>query len=120
MLEYLGYKVTTRTNSTEALEDFRLQPDIFDLVITDMTMPKMTGDKLAVELIKIRPDIPIILCTGFSELITKEKAENMGIKGFVMKPMLMPEIGIKIRQMLKSSSPTTPFMPSIIAELMSG
>ncbi len=100
ILERLGYKVTTRTNSIEALELFRSQPEKFDLVITDMTMPNMTGDKLSVELIKIRPDIPIILCTGFSELITEEKTKSIGIKGFIMKPVVMRKIAQTIREAL--------------------
>lgn len=92
--------MTTRTNSIEALELFRSQPEKFDLVITDMTMPNITGDKLSVELIKIRPDIPIILCTGFSELMTEEKAKSIGIKGFIMKPVVMREIAQTIREAL--------------------
>ena len=66
ILERLGYSVTTRTSSIEALELFKAKPDDFDLVITDMTMPNLTGDKLAIELVKIRPDIPVVLCTGYS------------------------------------------------------
>ncbi|MDL1957888.1 MAG: PAS domain S-box protein, partial [Deltaproteobacteria bacterium] len=75
MFERLGYEVTSRTSSVEALELFKAQPDRFDLVITDMTMPNMMGDKLARELMKIRPDIPIIICTGYSERITEKKAK---------------------------------------------
>ncbi len=100
MLEGLGYKVTTKTSSIEALDTFRSRPGKFDLVITDMTMPNMTGDKLARELMKIRPDIPVILCTGFSELINEEKAKNIGIRDFVMKPLVMRKIGIMIRRIL--------------------
>ncbi|MDY6790320.1 MAG: PAS domain S-box protein [Thermodesulfobacteriota bacterium] len=100
MLERLGYHVTTRTSSTDALEAFRANPQVFDLVITDLTMPNMTGDKLAGELIKIRPEIPIILCTGFSEMMSKEKAESIGIKGFLMKPVVMKDLSHVIRQAL--------------------
>ena len=100
MLERLGYEVTTRTSSIEALELFRTKPDQFDLVITDMTMPNMTGDRLARELIKIRPDIPIIICTGFSERITEEKAKGMGIKAFVMKPIVIRDIANTVREVL--------------------
>jgi len=74
VLERLGYQVTSRTSSIEALEAFRANPDTFDMVITDMAMPNMPGDKLAVELIKIRFDIPILLCTGFSEIMSEPKA----------------------------------------------
>ena len=91
---------STKTNNIEALEVFRSQPETFDLVITDMTMPNLTGDKLAGELIRIRPDIPIILCTGFSPLITEEKAKAMGIREFVMKPLVMHEIAKTVRRVL--------------------
>ncbi|MBW2610299.1 MAG: response regulator [Deltaproteobacteria bacterium] len=100
LLERLGYQVTARTSSTDALGAFRARPDKFDLVITDMTMPNMTGDRLAGELMKIRSDIPIILCTGFSEKISKERADFLGIKGFLMKPIAMREIANTIRQVL--------------------
>ena len=100
MLERLGYQVTARTSSIEALEAFREQPDKFDLVITDMTMPNMTGDKLAGELMKIRSDIPIILCTGFSEKISREKADTLGIMGFLMKPIAVKDLAQTIREAL--------------------
>jgi PAS domain S-box-containing protein len=100
MLERLGYHVTTRTSSIEAREAFREQPDKFDLVITDMTMPNMTGDKLAEELLEIRPDIPIVLCTGFSEKISKKKADAIGFKGFLMKPIVMKNLAKAIREAL--------------------
>lgn len=101
MLERLGYNVTSRTSSVEAFEVFSNKPDNFDLVITDMTMPNITGDQLAKKLMEIRSDIPIILCTGFSELITKEKAKVMGIREFVMKPVVMSKIAEVIRRVLK-------------------
>ena len=82
-------------------------PDKFDMVITDMTMPHMTGDMLAQELIKIRPDLPVILCTGFSENITKEKAETMGIKAFLMKPLLKKEMAHTIRRVLNEAKGAT-------------
>jgi len=100
MLERLGYHVTARASSTDALEAFRTQPDKFDLVITDLTMPNMTGDKLAGELIKIRFDIPVILCTGFSEMMSKEKAEALGIKGFMLKPIVLKDLSGMIRKVL--------------------
>ncbi len=103
MLTRLDYQVTARTSSIEALEAFRAQPDKFDVVIADLTMPNMTGDKLAGELINIRADIPIILCTGFSETITEEKAKALGIKEFVMKPMVMSQIANTIRNVLDQS-----------------
>ncbi len=100
MLERLGYHVTARISSTDALEAFRAQPDKFDIVITDMTMPNMTGDKLAEEMIKIRSDIPVILCTGFSEMISKEKTAALGIKGFLMKPVVIKDLSKTIRDIL--------------------
>ena len=100
MLEGLGYELEVRTSPIEALEAFRKQPKKFDLVITDMTMPKMTGDELAKELMAIRPDIPIILCTGFSERITEEKAKALGIQGFAMKPFVIRDFVNTIRKVL--------------------
>ena len=99
-LESLGYKVTTRTSSAEALELFKAKPEKFDLVVTDMTMPNMTGDELAEELIALRSDIPVILCTGFSTRINKEKAQRMGIRALVMKPIVRREIAKTIRLVL--------------------
>jgi PAS domain S-box-containing protein len=100
MLERLDYKVTARTSSVEALEAFREQPGRYDLVITDMTMPNMTGDRLAAALKEIRSDIPIIICTGFSEKISKERADSLGIKGFLMKPIVMKDLSKTIRKVL--------------------
>jgi len=99
-LTRLGYQVTTRISSVEALEAFRVRFDNFDLVITDMTMPKMTGIELAEQMVKIRKDIPIILCTGFSESINEEKANLIGIQAFVMKPVIMSDLAEKIRDVL--------------------
>ena len=100
MLERLGYKISARTSSLEALELFKAQPDRFDLVITDMTMPKMAGDKLSRELIKIRPDIPIIICTGFSNMLDEKKAKTMGIREHLMKPVSMQDIARTVRKVL--------------------
>ncbi len=102
LLESLGYKVEIRTNSIEALELFRKQPDGFDLVVTDMTMPNITGENLAVELMNIRPDIPVILCTGFSKEIDEKKAMTLGIRAFISKPVLKHEIAETIRSVLNS------------------
>jgi two-component system cell cycle sensor histidine kinase/response regulator CckA len=99
-LEDLGYQVTTRTSSVEALELFREKPERFDLVITDMTMPNMTGDVLASELMRIRPDIPVIICTGFSESLNEKTALARGIRAFVMKPVLKSQIARAIRKVL--------------------
>ena len=100
MLERLGYQVTARTSSVEALEAFRAAPDKFDLVITDMTMPNMTGVQLSQKLLEISPGIPIIICTGFSEQINEQRIKTMGIRGYVMKPVVASELGKTIRAAL--------------------
>ena len=100
MLKRLGYSITAKENPHEALELFKQQSERFDLVITDMTMPSMYGDKLVEYLIKIRADIPIILCTGFSEIMTKEKAETIGVKGFLMKPPTLKGLSTLVRKVL--------------------
>jgi CheY-like chemotaxis protein len=100
ILERLGYKVTIRTSSLEALELFMEQPDKFDLVVTDMTMPNMTGDELAAKLMSIRADIPVILCTGYSERISRERAQELGIKEFILKPIVMRELAKTVRSVL--------------------
>jgi CheY-like chemotaxis protein len=91
---------TAHTSSIEALELFRAKPDAFDLVITDLTMPNLTGDKFAVELLKIRQDIPIILCTGYSKQISRETASEIGIKALTYKPMAMADLAITVRKVL--------------------
>ena len=98
MLSGLGYRVEGRTSSLEALELFRTEPERFDLVITDMTMPNMTGLELAQELMRIRPDIPVILCTGFSELVTAERAKSLGLKEFIMKPVVLRQLAGAVRR----------------------
>ncbi len=100
MLQDAGYKVTAKTSSLEALELFSGQPDDFDLVIIDMTMPKITGDHLAVELMRIRPGIPVILSTGYSNKINEKKALEMGIKAFLYKPLSLKELSLTIRKVL--------------------
>jgi PAS domain S-box-containing protein len=100
ILERLGYHVAARTSSVEALEAFQAQPEKFDLVITDLTMPNMTGTELAKRLIDIRSDIPIILCTGFSEAISRERARAIGIREYVMKPINTHDLAKTIRKAL--------------------
>jgi nitrogen-specific signal transduction histidine kinase/CheY-like chemotaxis protein len=99
-LETLGYKVTSRSNGREALKLFETKPDCFDLVVTDMTMPKMTGDELASALKKIRPAIPIILCTGFSTKLTSDNAHQFDIDALLMKPVILREMASIIRSVL--------------------
>ena len=103
MLERLGYTVAARTSSIEALELFKVQPNRFDLVITDIVMPNMTGEKLAEKLMDIRADIPIILCTGYSEKFTRRQASDMGIRSFLMKPLVMQDLAGTVRQALSAN-----------------
>ena len=100
LLENLGYTVEGFLFPLEALESFREHPDAYDLVITDMTMPKMTGDKFTRAILAIRPDIPVIMCTGFSELIDKEDALKIGIRKFVTKPIIMSSFARTLREVL--------------------
>ena len=103
MLGHLGYKVTIMTNSVEALDLFKAHPDDFDLVITDQTMPKMSGFELAKELLKIKPDIPIILCSGYSAQVTDVDAQEIGIRAFCMKPIEMKQLATVVREALDTS-----------------
>jgi PAS domain S-box-containing protein len=100
MLEHLGYEVTARYSGADALGAFRAQPERFDLVITDQTMPHMMGTDLAKEMLKIRPDIPIILCTGFSARVDEVRARNMGIKAFLMKPVALQQLAEEVHKLL--------------------
>jgi CheY-like chemotaxis protein len=100
ILEPLGYQVEVRSSAVEALELFKTHPERFDLVITDMTMPNMTGDRLSEQLMAVRPDIPVILCTGFSAKMDEKKAKAMGIRAFAFKPILKRDIAVAIRKVL--------------------
>ena len=104
MLQHLGYKVTALMDSQEALKLFAEKPSEFDLVITDQTMPFMTGEDLGKEMMRIRPDIPVILCTGYSDLIASEKAMAMGFRGFIMKPFTVREGAELVRRVLDQDS----------------
>ncbi|RPH39728.1 MAG: response regulator, partial [Desulfobulbaceae bacterium] len=98
MLEKLGYSVTARTGSLEALKAFQEMPDQFDMVITDQTMPDMTGIDLCRQMLQIRPDLPIILCTGYSTLISEETAKAAGVKEFALKPIAKKDMALMIRR----------------------
>ncbi len=100
MLGLLGYKVETRTSGAEALALLESDPGAFDLVITDMVMPGMTGDVLATRILTLRPDMPIIMCTGYSDNITEERAKMLGIRAFALKPLAMENLSRLIRQVL--------------------
>jgi CheY-like chemotaxis protein len=92
ILESLGYRMTVTTKPLKALQLFKENPQGFDLVIADQTMPQLTGLELAEELLKLRPGLPIILVTGFSELVTPEKAKKAGIQDYIMKPLSISEL----------------------------
>ena len=108
MLERLGYQVEFRTNGIGALQAVRQQSKekSFDLVITDMTMPHLTGAGLARELLKLQPDLVIVLCTGFSETMDKEKAKSLGIQGYLKKPVVFGELAAMVRKVLDEKGAT--------------
>ncbi|MBA3010914.1 MAG: response regulator [Proteobacteria bacterium] len=99
-LNILGYQVTGKTSCTQALKLFESDPDYFDLVITDMAMPDIQGTQFAKSLIEIRPDIPIIICSGYSEKLDNESAKALGIMGYIKKPIRTNEMSLKIRLVL--------------------
>jgi CheY-like chemotaxis protein len=100
MLAGLGYTVTGKQGALEALEAFRLHPEQFDLVVTDMTMPHLTGIELAQEILRLRPGTPIILCTGFSDQFSQERIQALGLRELVMKPILIGPLARAIRRHL--------------------
>jgi CheY-like chemotaxis protein len=100
MLGSLGYAVTTCSNAVDALELFRSDPSAYDMVITDMTMPQMTGDRMALEMMRLRPDLPVLICTGFNELLSTERIKEVGIRALLMKPFLKSEAAKMIRDVL--------------------
>ncbi|MBU4315974.1 MAG: response regulator [Proteobacteria bacterium] len=104
MLEKLGYEVISLQNSMEALDIFQKQHAKFNLVVTDLTMPFMSGEELAKEILRIRSDMPIIMCTGFSEVVSPEKAKKIGVKEYIMKPFLHEELAATIRKVLDTPS----------------
>jgi len=105
ILEYLGYKVTVKTDSIKALEIFKQTPDLFDLIVTDQTMPNMTGLDLAKKIIAIRPGLPIVLCTGFSTKITEKKALTAGIHTYVKKPLGPRKLATVVSRILNPTYP---------------
>ena len=100
MLERLGYQVETRTDSREALKTISAQEGPYDLVITDQTMPNMTGAELAQAIMRLKPDLPVILCTGYSDTVTAEQAKAIGVKAFLMKPLVLQDFASTVRQVL--------------------
>ena len=102
MLEQLGYSTTVKTSSLEALDAFAANPENFAVIVTDQTMPNMTGDKLASEAMRLREDIPVILCTGFSEKIDEETIRKQGIRALLFKPILRHQLATTVREVLKN------------------
>ncbi|MBT8340651.1 MAG: response regulator, partial [Desulfatitalea sp.] len=105
LLQRMGYRVTTHTDSIQALTLFARHPENFDLVITDMTMPHMTGDVFAEKVIAIRPDIPIIICTGYSQKVNPEMIDRLGIRALILKPLVRNELGATIRRVMDGPRP---------------
>jgi len=99
-LERLGYQVKSTTKPVEALEWFKANPEQFDVIITDMTMPRMTGDRLAAEVLKIRPQMPVIICTGYSERMSAKKAESLGVRKYIEKPIDIRNLAAALREVL--------------------
>ena len=99
-LEGLGYDVTGLCTAAEALDLFKSDPERFDLVITDMTMPNITGDRVAAEMMTVRKDVPIILCTGYSKKISAERVSEIGIKALIYKPLVRADLSKAIRNVL--------------------
>jgi CheY-like chemotaxis protein len=100
LLESIGYTVVDTTSSQKALDLFASEPDEFDLVVTDQTMPSMTGDELVTELLAVRPDVPIILCTGFSDRIDETEAHRLGVRHYLTKPTSLSTLSETIRAVL--------------------
>lgn len=107
-LESLGYNVTVFNESPDALEAFRDAPTTFDIAILDQTIPEITGMELAAEFLEIRRDFPIILCTGYSELVTSDTARDLGISAFATKPIKLSDMAVKIRSVLEKADRTHP------------
>lgn len=103
MLESFGYRVTACDSSSDALASFRAAPESFDLVVTDQTMPVLTGDQLTRELLAIRHELPVIISTGFSETLDKDGALAAGAKDLLQKPLAMDQLGLAVRKVLDES-----------------
>jgi len=100
VLKSKGYDVTGTQVSEEALSLFNSKPDDFDLIITDMAMPKMVGSELAKKILDIRPDIPIIICSGYSDKLDTLEAKELNVKAFIDKPILLEDLTAKVREVL--------------------
>lgn len=100
MLESLGYSVTSFTDSLEALAHFKEHPRDFDLILSDLTMPKLIGPELAKRIFELRADAKVIICTGFSERLPKEQVDSLGMKGMLMKPVTVVDLAVAVRKAL--------------------
>jgi PAS domain S-box-containing protein len=112
ILKTLGYRVETTTSSLDAIERFKQDPERYDLIISDLTMPKMTGEILAREAMRIRPDIPIILFTGYSDIMSRERFVASGIKDCLMKPLTRKDLAQSIRRVLDEAQAERPSLPA--------
>jgi CheY-like chemotaxis protein len=104
VLERLGYRVTARGNPSEALQLFCIQPQAFDLLLTDLTMPTLTGDKLAYEVHRYRSELPVVLFTGFSDSLSEELRQKAGIQTVISKPILRQELAMAVRRALDTAN----------------
>ena len=104
LLERLGYTTESMTDPEKALDMVRTDPDKFDLLITDMAMPNMTGDQLVIEVLKIRPNMPTIICTGYSAKISEKEAANIGVRSYIMKPIIKFELAKTVRKVLDEAN----------------
>lgn len=100
ILESLGYRILTASNPERAMELFRAAPETVDLLLTDMTMPGLTGERLAMDMRRQRPDLPVILCTGFSERIDRDRSRDLGFDLYLEKPLQRRELALAVRQVL--------------------
>ena len=103
-LKRLGYSVTVAADGVEAFDLFSPDPDSFDLVMTDLTMPRMNGVDLAEKIREVRPDVPIILCSGFNDIITDQEARSKGVTGLIFKPVGTVDLDMAIGAALKARS----------------
>jgi CheY-like chemotaxis protein len=103
MLEFLGYEVVGCVSGAAALEQVQVRPDDFALVLTDQSMPDMPGDVLARKLLAIRPQVPVVLCTGYSERITEAQAKAMGVREYLTKPILLEKLAEVIHDVLEGA-----------------
>jgi len=112
MLEQLGYRVVAKTDSLDALREFQADPDAFDLLITDQTMPLLTGSELSAQLLQIKPDLAIILCTGYSTMVSEEKAKEIGVSKFIMKPVAKDDLATSVREVLDTRQEAVSYYPN--------